>query len=307
MNYSMNVGFCSGLAAVGISMFALGSAQATTFFEEKFECPIGGEKFKAQVVASNSTWGQRADGKPYGALAIWPIPECPDNGLILFEDKFEEDELALLAKAIATPEYQSMREIDTPRFRLFWLKRAIGRPVGEQLGALLQATWQTDEDWPRKIRYQAEFVKQTTGWKRPTGTNSDDLETWFWMNMRAVNALRELGYYPEGLKHLRFVMKEAHLPKEPDAKENAEFFGSQLETLLLEENPNPEPTNLTPVHIGRFRCVTGKELTPVELETCATEQFAAAIQEFEFKPKGAKKLTGRSAIQAAHDEYRHQK
>lgn len=291
------------VSVVGLTGGFPQGVNATTYFEEEFECPIGGEKFKARVAGSTSTFGSRADGKAYGGLSVWPIPECPENGLPLFEDEFDEAELEKLRMAIETSEFQSMRQTDTSRFRLFWLKRAIGRSIQEQLGALLQATWQTDGDWPRKNRYQAKFVEVATSWEWPEEAEDRTRENWFWMNMRSVNALRELGYYPEGLRHLRFVMEDSHLPGDVEALENAKFYATQLERLLSEENPHPEPTNLTPVDVAIFRCVTGDKLTDVELEFCATERFVSAIEEYRFKPKKGKKLSGRAAILAAHDEY----
>lgn len=304
MKFALSItGAVAAAAAIGTVAFVPERAAATTFIEEEFECPIGGEKFKANVMMSNFTMGQRADGKPYGGVAVWPIPECPENGLILFEDDFSDDDLAALAVAIQTPEFRSMRDTDTSRYRLYWLKREIGRSVSEQIGALYEAIWQTDEDWDRKIRYQAEFVKVATGWERPVDPESAERIGWFWMNMRAVNTLRELGYYEEALGHLHFVTKAEHLPLDEETAGNAQFYADQLELLLEERNPHPEPVNLTPLEVAIFRCVMGEGLTPVEETKCAEQTIQDKIADFSFKPKGEKKLFGEAAVMAAHSQW----
>jgi len=96
------------------------TAAATTHFEESFTCPIGSEEFKANVVMSSSTRGQRPDGRPNSSFPVYPIVECPANGLLLIKEAFTEDELAVLAVAIASAEYQSLRETDTPHYRVYW-------------------------------------------------------------------------------------------------------------------------------------------------------------------------------------------
>ncbi|WP_299194778.1 hypothetical protein [uncultured Erythrobacter sp.] len=277
---------------------------ATTVFEEEFTCPIGGEKFKANVVGSTSTFGQRADGRPYGGVAIWPIPECPENGLPLFEDEFDPVELAALEIAIATPDFRAMRENDTSRYRLFWLKREIGRPFSEQVGALYQATWQTDDNWDRRNRYRSEFVNLAMRWDKPEGAEVRERDNWFWIQMRAVNAMRELGYYEEGLSRLAVVMQLENLPADEEAAENAKFYGEQIRRLLTEENPYPEPTNLTPARVAMFRCVAGSDLTTVERERCDGTAIQDEIASFEFRPRGGGKLQGEDAIRAANIEWR---
>lgn len=280
------------------------TADATTVFEQEFTCPIGGEKFKANVVGSTSTFGQRADGRPYGGVAIWPIPECPENGLPLFEEEFEPRELAALEIAIAKKEFRTMRERDTSRYRLFWLKREIGRPLSEQVGALYQATWQTDDVWERRNRYRAEFVNLAMTWDRPDEAEAHARDNWFWLQMRAVNSMRELGYYEEGLSRISVVMQADYLPENEEAAENAKFYGEQLERLLIEENPYPEPTNLTPARIAIFRCVVGAELTSVERERCGDSAIQEEIESYDFKPRGGERLHGEAAIRAADTEYR---
>ena len=287
-----------------VAGLAASSASATTVFEREFVCPIGGEEFKANVIGSTSTFGQRADGRPYGGVAVWPIPECPSNGLLLFKDDFTPEEIAILRVAIATDEFQAMRSEETSRYRLYWLLGELGRPIGQRIGALYRATWQSDDNQERKIRYQAQFVEAATGWERPGDEDEDAQEGWFWMNMRAANALRELGYFETGLTHLRFIMGPENLPQDKETKAKAENYRLALEPLLQERNPHPEPVNIVPTFQARFRCVTGPGLTATERKVCSNEEVREAIAEFRFKPKGGKKLKGEEAVRAAVAQWR---
>lgn len=274
-------------------------ARSTTFFEEKFECPIGGQKFKAKVVASNITFGQRPDGRPYSPLPVYPIVECPDNGFLLFDDQFSEDELAVLAEAIASPEFQSMRVSETPHYRAGWLKRKAGRDAVSQISSLLQATWETDDDQGRKERYQSEYINTVMQLARV----KENANSWFWYNLRAINAMRELGYFAEALDRLDYVMRPEHLPDDPKAAENGMFLAKELRALLEEENHYAEPANLVPPQIAIFRCVVPRSrLTSAETGACQRENVLSAIADFEFKPRGGKKLIGEAAIRAADAE-----
>ena len=271
-------------------------ASATTFYKESFTCPIGGEKFKADVVVSNISFGQRPDGKPYSPLPVYPIVECPENGLLLFDDEFTDEELAALAAAIASAEFKAMRATETQHFRAAWLKEKAGRSALSQVNSLLQASWETDTEPERKIRYQAEFVNTVMRLER----TEENAENWFWFNMRAVNALRELGYFAEGLRHLDKMMAPEHLPRDEKTAENALFFGGELRALLEQENPYPEPANLVPADIAMFRCIVPKSaLTSAESQACAMDEVRNEIDNFTYKPKGEKKLKGEAAIRAA--------
>lgn len=293
----MKVFLALGVVCAAMAFATL--ASPTTFFEEKFECPIGGEKFKAKVVASNITFGQRPDGKPYSPLPVHPIVECPDNGFLLFDDQFSDDELAVLAEAIASAEFQRMRISETPHYRAGWLKRKAGRDAVSQISSLLQATWETDHNQGRKERYQSEYINTVMQLARV----EENATSWFWYNLRAINAMRELGYFTEALDRLDYVMKPEHLPEDPKAAENGTFLAKELRALLKEENYYAEPANLVPPRIAMFRCVVPRSpLTLVETDACQRDDVLSAIADFEFKPRGGKKLMGEAAIRAADAE-----
>lgn len=298
MNYKSSV---FALFAAACLTLGTSSSNATTFFEEEFVCPIGGEKFKAKVVGSNSSFGQRPDGRPYSPLPVYPVIECPENGFLLFDEDFTEDELTALASAIETPEFNALRETETQHYRVWWLKEKAGRGLGSQVSSLLQASWETDDNSERKARYQTKFAETAMKWPR----NEDDAADWFWLNLRAVNALRELGQFSRGLQWLDFVMQPEHLPKDTDALEGANLLGGELRTLLQEENGYFEPANLVPTESAAFRCVISRsDLSPVEVKVCRSEAVAKFVEKFSFQSDDDTELTGEAAVRAANQKWK---
>src|SRR5688572_12355392 len=84
-------------------------AEALTFFEQPFVCPIGGEKFKQQQVASSFEAGRYLDLKSYGStLSPWPLPVCPGNGFVIYKKTYTEEEKTALAAYIASDEYKAL-------------------------------------------------------------------------------------------------------------------------------------------------------------------------------------------------------
>jgi hypothetical protein len=72
-------------------------------------CPVGGKKFTFISTMSYSNWGSRPDGKPYGSWTFpMPVPDCPDNGLVLYK-KFSDEEIKQLKLLLKTPGFQRVR------------------------------------------------------------------------------------------------------------------------------------------------------------------------------------------------------
>lgn len=254
-----------------LTILLLGPARATTVVEEKFVCPVGGEKFKAMAIASYSSWGQRPDGRAYGTLPIYPIIECPKNGMLLIDEKFTDAELQVLNTVVPSAEFQAMRAAETPHYRAWWLKSKIGRDRYEQASMLLQATWETDKDFNRKVRYQAEFVALATGLPR----DADHGDAWLFYNLRAANGLRELGYFDKALSLLDRVDKPQFMPKDSEDAEGARFLISALRTLATESNPVSEPANMIPEQAAALRCEQPTPpLSPSEISACDKPELA---------------------------------
>lgn len=132
-------------------------AAATTLVEAEGVCPIGGETFTYMEVTSTSRQGQRYDLAPLGAQGgqPLPLPECPGNGLILFQE-FSEDDIATLTPYVNSPEYRALAATETQYYRAYKLAEHLGAGAGRADMLLLQATWQADGDAYR--RYVRELL-----------------------------------------------------------------------------------------------------------------------------------------------------
>ena len=265
------------LTFAGWSVFA-GAAPlgATTFVPQSMVCPIGGETFEAEVIASNSYFGQRPDGMPYSPMPVIPVPECPGNGLILFQDEFSREELNLLTEAIAHPEFAVLREEHAQFYRIAWLQQRIGADSYDRATSLMIAGWQADGNADLKRQYQREFVAAASALDTLAGQE----DAWFWLNLRAANALRELGRFDEAAALLLQLESSSALPQAEDERESALGLIQGLGRLVGEANPYPEPTNLIPPEMAAERCLAvNAALSAAERTACASDEVQEAISE----------------------------
>ena len=254
-----------------ICLFAIAPpAIATTWYEKEFTCPIGGEKFTALLMGSNYSIGQRPDGKPTGGPAPGPLIECPDNGLILLQEDFTDAQKAILAKAIASEEYQQMRKEDTPYRRAWWLRKKLDHPPLDLVFALYFASWETDENPARKRRYQNDFARAAMALER----TQDNHISWFWLNIRALNALRETQQWDDAKKQLNAINQPELFPKEDEDAEGADSLIAGLQNLIDEGNSVSMPTNLLSAHIAAERCLDQFDtLSTSEKQACDTPDY----------------------------------
>lgn len=195
--------------------------------------------------------------------------------MLLFDDKFSPAELQVLNSLVPSQEYQAMRKTETPHYRAWWLKAKIGRGPYEQAWQLLQATWETDENWERKVRYQVAFVNLAKNLKRDEEPPGKSGQLWLTYNLRVANALRELGHYGKASELLDRIDKPEYMPTAPDELRAIRNFIDALRVLCREENPSPEPANLVPDWAAAMRCETaGSNLTAAELPACDDPKLA---------------------------------
>ena len=225
-------------------------------------CPIGGAEFDFATTASYSTWGTRPDGKPYGSWTFpLALPECPDNGLVLYKE-YDAEEIAKLEPLVASEAYQALRREDTTYYRAYWLMREMGLGPEQYLWALLQASWQADDRSELRARYQAELIDGSA----KAEPKPDDLN-WIGMEARAVNALRELGRFDEALVRLDKVptaLLDVQVPA--GAADSApvrqarqrrawlEYF-KDLRAVIERRDPASEPFDLLPRRVSLGRCL----------------------------------------------------
>lgn len=266
--------FALFLCAVSGVLSAPSHLGATTVYSETFTCPIGGEMFEDSVIGSYSSFGQRPDGRPYGTLPIYPVTECPSNGFPLFQKAFSEQEIATLTPIVASAEFKAMRVSETPNYRVWFLASAINPDPTIAANILLRASWESDLNAERKARYQRKFVEAVDA------VPSSEIEDWFFLNLRAANAQRELGDFPAAERRFALVAASQFIGTlEPQTQR---FLGEFIEgqrILISEENSYFAPANLIGPRNAVRRCSgNAAGLSPIEKEFCAKPEFIAAMR-----------------------------
>lgn len=115
----------------------------------------------------------------YGLPYPWPVPQCPDDGMLFYYgQKFTDNEVATLKEYLASPEYLRMRNEDTTHWRIAKLREKLGQPLAERWFAMLQATWQAHGD--QYDSYARETIKAVEALLAdpPKDIKDKDIETW---------------------------------------------------------------------------------------------------------------------------------
>jgi hypothetical protein len=114
--------------------------------EADMTCPVGGEKFKALQLGTHSTFGIYLDLRPVSYLGLpAPLAVCPSNGMVVSQDKYSDDELEKIGKAIATDEYKKIYAGQQATFFLLAeQERLSGTGTGPRWQKLMPATWEAD-------------------------------------------------------------------------------------------------------------------------------------------------------------------
>lgn len=226
-------------------------------------CPIGGVEFQFQPLAPPVAAGERPDGRPYGnAKFPLTLPECPNNGLVLYKD-YDSAEIAKLEPLLASEAYQALRKEDTQYYRAYWLMREMGLAPERYLWALLQASWEAESKPELRKRYLAELAEASAKVPpRPADLN------WIGMEGRAINALRELGRFEEALARLDKVpMASLAAPAPtgtaatPEALAQArsrrgwQHFLTGIRAAIERRDSGIEPIDLLPRTIAYGRCL----------------------------------------------------
>lgn len=237
-------------------------------------CPVGGEAFTYMETGSQSVWGMRPDGRAFGS-GPFPatLPVCPTSRLPMYRD-FTPEEVARLPALMDTPEFRVMRIADTPYYMAAWLEARLAPGSEEEAELLLRASWETDDNPNRKARYQEAFIAAARAMKpRP-----DDIE-WVLIQIRAANALRELGRFDEATRALRAVPKAAlGDPSLTEAQRRGwrEHLAT-LEGLMVRRDAASEPLDAIPPAMAAHRCRQAKETGAPRDPLCRTPKIAAEI------------------------------
>ncbi len=229
-------------------------------------CPIGGASFPFELVAPPVVAGERPDGRPIGTVRFpLALPECPDNGLVLYKD-YDPAEVAKLEPLVASEAYQALRKDGTQYYRAYWLMREMGVGPDLYLWALLQASWEADGKPELKKRYLEELVEASA--KVPP--RPADL-TWIGMEGRSINALRELGRFDEALARLDKVplagldaatpAGAAATPETVSARTRRGWktLFTAIRLAIERRDSSPEPLDLLPRSVAAGRCLDGAD------------------------------------------------
>jgi hypothetical protein len=134
-----------GSLSIAFALSAPKPALALTLAKREFTCPIGGEKFTANVVASQSQFGMRLDMRPIGAmLSPVPLPVCPGNGFVMFEREFAPDELKALEAIVLTDEYRQARRQHVDYYMVAFMRERMGAPPMELARLYQRASWEAE-------------------------------------------------------------------------------------------------------------------------------------------------------------------
>ncbi|MFV0624832.1 hypothetical protein ACBY01_12595 [Sphingomonas sp. ac-8] len=244
-------------------------------------CPIGGERFSAWQAGSYSTYGQRPDGKPYSYLPFpLPIPECPTNHLVIF-DEFDAKDIARLTPLIASERYRAILG-ETVYYRAFWLADQLGRPPEQSLSLLMRAIWEVrpgtgdDTGMPdlqrQAARYQQTFVERVD--RLPTQV--PQLER-AWLEARAANTLREMEAFGRAERFRTRALASAVGLAQDDSPA---AYLEQLAVVIARHDASAEPLDMIPSQQATFACVdlAGSRDAFVR-KTCDEPERAKAVAE----------------------------
>lgn len=234
---------------------AFAAPRATAAAAGTMTCPIGGATFSYKPAPPGAGIGLRPDGKPYGSGHFPTIlPECPDNGLILYKD-YSPAEVAKLTPLVASEDYQALRR-ETQYYRAYWLMKQMGLGPERYLWALLQASWEAESRPELRARYLAELADESA----KADPQPNDLN-WIGMEARSINALRELGRFDDASGRLAKVPLDALQPAAGGAtsadavKRTWLTYFEQLKAAIERKDSAIEPYEMIPRQLALNWCI----------------------------------------------------
>jgi hypothetical protein len=135
-----------GSIALFVVAATIKQVHALMLYNAEFICPIGGEKFTAEVVGSYTQFGVRLDLKPFGALiAPIPLPVCPKNGFVMYKSEFSETELEQLKPLVLSDDYRRTRAEHTDYYMVAYLRERMGADSLDLGFLYLKASWEAED------------------------------------------------------------------------------------------------------------------------------------------------------------------
>lgn len=242
-------------------------------------CPVGGESFSPYRATHYSTYGQRPDGRPYSYMPMpLPIPECPTNKLVVFDD-FTPAEVETLAGLIAGSDYAALVQRENAYYRGFWLAGRLQRPAGTRLGLLNAAIWAEAPgrgdpargDPARAARYRETLVREVERL-----SHDEAAEDRLWLQVRATNALRELGRF-EAAERMR-IGTRALAATISDAAGTTVL--DRLAPVIARRDASVEPLDMIPEIEAARICIDGAGLTDFDRSICARPEVQTSMRTY---------------------------
>jgi hypothetical protein len=142
-------------------LLAATSTSGRTFGSVERVCPFTGTKFNAEIDASGTRLCQRLDLKPIGFIgAPAEVPVCPDDGFVVFKERFSTEEVNRLRPWVESEEFREMTRTESEYYRIAQTLRRLGEPSDEVAWQLVQASWQVEKDREKYRRYVGEAVRE---------------------------------------------------------------------------------------------------------------------------------------------------
>lgn len=228
-----------GLLLAALGLLALPAA-AMTFMDAQYECPIGGEKFSQRVQGSGTSFGMAFDAKPYGALmSPWPLPQCPGNGMVIYDRKLDAAALERLTPFVLGAQYQQWRKTETPYFLVAQMLQHMQAPLPQQAWVMLQATWEASPaQYPRYAARALELHEAVCPDASPAPGD------WRFCQMIRGELERRLGRFDAA--RTRFERLQPLLLAQPADDEDAQRWQVEVTAaqLKLIEQRNTQPSQL---------------------------------------------------------------
>jgi hypothetical protein len=206
------------------------------------------------------------------------MPECPKNGLIMF-DEFAGDDKAKLEVILKDSRYADIRKTETSYYRAMWLAREIGRSGEMQRSLLRQAIWQTDDKPEQRKRYFAEYVALAP--KRPDGALVVDQA---WLEVTIANAERELGLFDAAKKRLDAI-DVASVKKDgedntslDDEQSSLTDYKAKMLRAIARGDAAIEPMDMLDDGQAASICREKKTLSGFEIEYCKRSEVQAILK-----------------------------
>jgi hypothetical protein len=186
------------------------AAQAMTFQEVDLVCPIGGEKFRATLAGSGTSFGMFLDTRPMGPTpAPWPLARCPGNGFVMFSSKLMPQEIQRLEAVVNSEEYQKSRGVETNYALAAKLMAAIGAPRRRVAYVLVQASWEARVP-EQHLRYIEEALAEYNAALETTG----EPEHWVNDQLLAGELERRLGRFDQAAARFTALLADARMKNE---------------------------------------------------------------------------------------------